>query len=160
MPAWSLVHCCRYAPYPVYSSFTSSMHTMCQLPGKVENALQDVCAMSFHEASWSTHAVASYKISVPSCLLSISVPPAHLPDSEGFCTVNIPAVILEYAGPNLVQSLLPLCPHWTPPTSSAEMECEHLECGLSDASEATNLAFEATHELHSGKQVIDLTGED
>ena len=133
---------------------------MGQLPGKVKNVLRDVRTVRSHKASWSTHAVASYKISMPSCLLSMSMPPTtHLPGSEGFCTVTIPAVVLEYVRPDLVQSLLP-CSHRTPPTSSAEMECEHLERGLGDASEVINLAFEANHEPYGGKQVIDLTGED
>jgi len=133
---------------------------MGQLPGKVENVLQDVHTVRSHKASWSTHAVASYKISMPSCLLSMSVPhTTHLPDSKGFCTVTILAVVLEYVRPDLVQSLL-LCSHQTPPTSSAEMECEHPERGLGNASEVINLAFEVTHEPYSGKQVINLMGED
>ena len=130
--------------------------------------LQDMRALSFHEASWSTHAVASYKISVPSCLLSISMPPTmHLPcsattlggDGEGFCTMNIPAVVLEHVRPNLVGSL-PLCPPWTSPTSGTETECEQLERGLGNAFEVINLPFEATHKPYSSEEVIDLTGED
>ena len=149
------------------SRFTSSFHMMGQLPGNVENMLENICTMTFHKASWSTHAIASYEISVPGCLLSVTVPPMHLPcsatalgcDSEGFCTVNVPVVVLEYARPNPTQSRLP-CPHWTPLTSGTETECEHLEHSLHNASEVINLASEATHEPYSSKEVIDLTGED
>ena len=80
-------------------------------------------------------------------------------DGEGFCTMNVPAVVLEHVRPNLAQSLPP-CPPWTSPTSSTEMECEQLERGLGDAFEVINLPFEATHKPYSSEEVIDLTGKD